>query len=51
MKQLNSFTANPEVHQLRKIKEIRALSYENRIKKLLALIEVSIMIKNSKTKK
>jgi hypothetical protein len=49
MKQSTLFFANPEVHQLRKIEEIRALSYEDRIKRLFVLIEISIKIKNSKS--
>jgi hypothetical protein len=49
MKQTNLFFANPEIHQLRKIEEIRALSYENRIKRLFVLIEISLKIKNSKS--
>ena len=56
MKQTNLFFANPEIHQLRKIEEIRALSYENRIKRLFVLlvfilgfIDDKLKIKNSKS--
>ena len=51
MKQSTSFFANPEIHQLKKIEEIRALSYEDRIKRLFVLIDISIKIKNSNKKK
>lgn len=44
----SDYFANPEIHQLRKIEEIRALSYEDRIKRLLALIDISLKIQNSK---
>lgn len=51
MKKNNSFYANPEVHQARRIEEIKALSYEDRIKRLFALIEISFKIKNANKKK
>jgi hypothetical protein len=39
---------SPEVHEARRIAEMKALSYEERIKRLLALIEISFKIKNAK---
>lgn len=38
--------ASPEVHEARRIAEMKALSYEERIKRLLALIEVSFKIRS-----
>ena len=45
------YFASPEVRQLRKIEEIRSLSYEERIKRLLVLIEVSFKIQNASKRK
>lgn len=43
--------ASPKVHQLRKIEEIRSISYEERIKRLLVLIEVSFKIQKASKRK
>jgi hypothetical protein len=38
---------SPEILEARRIAEIKALSYEERIKRLLALIEISFKIRNA----
>ncbi len=40
--------ASPEILEARRIAEIKALSYEARIKRLFALIEISFKIRNAK---
>lgn len=39
--------ASPETHEAKRIADVKALSYEKRIKKLFLLIEVSFKIKNA----
>ncbi len=39
---------SPEIQEARRIAEIKALSYEERIKRLFALIEISFKIRNGK---
>ncbi len=38
---------SPENHEAKRISEMKLLSHENRIKRLLALIEISFMTKKS----
>lgn len=41
--------ASPEVKEANRIAEMKALSYEERIKRLFALIEISFKIKNGES--
>jgi hypothetical protein len=47
MKTSKIIFAAPEIHKARRIAEMKSLSYESRIKRLLALIDVSFKIKNA----
>jgi hypothetical protein len=47
MKTSKKFYAAPEIQEARRISEMKSLSYEDRIKRLFALIEISFKIKKA----
>jgi hypothetical protein len=47
MKTSKIIYAAPQIHEAKRVSEMKSLSYEDRIKRLFALIEISFKIKKA----